>query len=36
VAFSTRFEPPQVVLFGWWATLLMYVLLTLLGFVWAD
>jgi hypothetical protein len=34
VAFVTRFEPPKVVLFGWWVVLLMYVLLTLLGFVW--
>jgi hypothetical protein len=36
VAFVTRFEPPQVVLFGWWVVLLMYVLLTLLGFVWTH
>jgi hypothetical protein len=36
LAFVTRFEPPRVILFGWWVILLMYVLLTLLGFVWAH
>jgi len=34
--FATRFQPPQVVLFCWWVTLLMYVLLTLLGFAWTN
>jgi hypothetical protein len=36
LSFLTRFEPPRAVLFGWWIILLMYVMLTLLGFAWAH
>jgi hypothetical protein len=36
LAFVTRFEPPNFVLLSWWVILLMYVVLTLLGFVWAH
>jgi hypothetical protein len=36
VAFVTRIDPPRIVLFGWWVILLMYVLLTLLGFAWGH
>ncbi len=34
--FALGFEPPQIVVFGWWFTLVLYVLLSIFAAVWSG